>query len=528
MFFGENEIDRILECPCCNELFDEPRMLPCGHTFCKLCLLNLTSRVVGGNNSLECSTCTTVHEIPEKGFPVNRVLLNMLAVEPRQVYRSKAVETLNDYLDDICERQAKLNEIMDKPNETIEEQCDEIDEAVQESYEKIVEKINASHAAFKREIADFKAKCLSKSSLVIAQERASIEKELGKMTSFVADWREYLSEFTLDDNQVASATNSANKLRSELGAMQQRLKLHLNTYVELSFKENKSVQNSQDIFGRLNFERKLIGLVVADFSLKKKLHLQNLATASSTNVTQYSSFVHVMASQRKPSRFLVLYQIGRSVYLHWSDRETRINVWSDNGGYDLAASNVLYSHFDGDTFVYLKFAGKATLKLFNSELSNVKKLKTTAHTTFSRVTMNSTRIFATSGQDSIVVFDKNVIELDTHKWTHPIRCMSATNEHVFLLDSQDMISILKCADFLCVRTFAANLPSSPKQFCIHLSSLLIFYIRTQPDKLFAFDLHGTKFEETLTNRPTDSNISLVGESADRLVFFDTTSSIVYY
>lgn len=45
-----------LFCPLCHEMFNNPRLLPCLHTFCKRCLENL---VVPRSSSLSCPACRT-------------------------------------------------------------------------------------------------------------------------------------------------------------------------------------------------------------------------------------------------------------------------------------------------------------------------------------------------------------------------------------------------------------------------------------------------------------------------------------
>lgn len=45
-----------LFCPLCHEMFSNPRLLPCLHTFCKRCLENL---VVPRSSLLSCPACRT-------------------------------------------------------------------------------------------------------------------------------------------------------------------------------------------------------------------------------------------------------------------------------------------------------------------------------------------------------------------------------------------------------------------------------------------------------------------------------------
>ncbi|XP_035697397.1 mucin-5AC-like isoform X2 [Branchiostoma floridae] len=64
----EGEVDRSLEtnifdCSICLQIFTRPKVLPCGHTFCKNCLVTY----VNGDWSFKCPTCMTSVYLAKKG-----------------------------------------------------------------------------------------------------------------------------------------------------------------------------------------------------------------------------------------------------------------------------------------------------------------------------------------------------------------------------------------------------------------------------------------------------------------------------
>ncbi len=83
MFFEADTINSILRCQNCQKKFDEPRVLPCGTTICTLCI---------ENKSYTCQFCENTHLEPENGFPVNKLLSELLVQESKDVYRGKYVE----------------------------------------------------------------------------------------------------------------------------------------------------------------------------------------------------------------------------------------------------------------------------------------------------------------------------------------------------------------------------------------------------------------------------------------------------
>jgi len=72
-------VDEILICRQCMGQYDDPRTLPCGHTFCKKCLQQLCEQQ--SDNKLQCPECRVECQIPANsadGFPKNFMLQDLL------------------------------------------------------------------------------------------------------------------------------------------------------------------------------------------------------------------------------------------------------------------------------------------------------------------------------------------------------------------------------------------------------------------------------------------------------------------
>ena len=94
-------LKEILSCQICLEDFQEdgdliPRLLPCSHTLCQKCLIQL----LGGGRSLICPECRARHAAPkrEKSFPQNKYLLTVIKrresreEEPEEVRKSSVLK----------------------------------------------------------------------------------------------------------------------------------------------------------------------------------------------------------------------------------------------------------------------------------------------------------------------------------------------------------------------------------------------------------------------------------------------------
>ncbi|KAH7717389.1 leucine Rich Repeat family protein [Aphelenchoides avenae] len=77
---------KTLECPVCLDIFDEPKLLSCGHTICQKCVNNVvaTQRTAANagqeldGNSIKCPECGTETVIPPGGLKTNYCLVDLV------------------------------------------------------------------------------------------------------------------------------------------------------------------------------------------------------------------------------------------------------------------------------------------------------------------------------------------------------------------------------------------------------------------------------------------------------------------
>ena len=72
-----------LKCAICLELFQDPRILPCLHTFCRECIQHSLNK----NRSLKCPVCRAKHELNAEGarlLPVDEYALQELPLKKLQ------------------------------------------------------------------------------------------------------------------------------------------------------------------------------------------------------------------------------------------------------------------------------------------------------------------------------------------------------------------------------------------------------------------------------------------------------------
>ena len=71
----ERTISEETKCSICFDQFQEPKMLPCQHTFCLKCLENVAK--LNDCNTVDCPLCRKIYKVPARGG-VNRFKSNLL------------------------------------------------------------------------------------------------------------------------------------------------------------------------------------------------------------------------------------------------------------------------------------------------------------------------------------------------------------------------------------------------------------------------------------------------------------------
>ena len=138
MYFDLDKINNALICKYCEGKLDVPKNLPCGETICSICetLIHIQ------DNKFDCSVCKEKHEMPIKGLPIMKTLLEILSVKPNKVSRGNAFDSLQKLLDEIQKKHNFIQLGIKNSSDFVNEHCLNLRSNVQLATEEVILQVN--------------------------------------------------------------------------------------------------------------------------------------------------------------------------------------------------------------------------------------------------------------------------------------------------------------------------------------------------------------------------------------------------
>ena len=164
------QIDENLKCHQCENIYQNPKSLPCGESMCEFCIRELLNSLKNGQKEFECPLCQSSHAIPnDLQFPDNKSLMKLLNQQPKEIQiHSKIVKDFKASLEEnrikcIDLKSYLINNGIDK----VQEHCLNLRISVQLSAETRVKEIHELREHTILEIDKFENDCIKDLSKLI-------------------------------------------------------------------------------------------------------------------------------------------------------------------------------------------------------------------------------------------------------------------------------------------------------------------------------------------------------------------------
>ncbi len=251
MFFKESIVKNLLKCQRCKSNLDEyesvPKILPCGKTIC----FNCNHAIINKKNSsyFKCDLCLNDHLIPENGFSSNEFVLDLIKLQPTEVYRSQLCEKLKQNLVQMENLSNEYKYKMQNIEYFIREHCDEQRRLIQLNKELEKENIDENYIKRKKanddsliyesfidQIDDYEFE-LNNRKLKLTE---SDEMILDKVYTFILDNQTYLSEYQIDESIISQTYKDSIDFLSSLNTKLQNYRTNIfnNRLIKYNTEEN--------------------------------------------------------------------------------------------------------------------------------------------------------------------------------------------------------------------------------------------------------------------------------------------------
>ncbi len=180
MFYEIDQINEICFCKKCKNLFDVPKVLPCGNAICERCISHIQESfrswdVTKKKLLFDCPICGEGHNLPEYGeFKTDLTIVEILNKRPRDVWRGDRIDLLKRLLNENKELEKNIKTTLDQDdNKLVINRFKDIRndleisfkiqlECLNGAYSKILHQINSREKDFLNKIDIAKGKILPK------------------------------------------------------------------------------------------------------------------------------------------------------------------------------------------------------------------------------------------------------------------------------------------------------------------------------------------------------------------------------
>lgn len=248
MFYDKDNVDTHLKCENCKKRYDLPKVLTCGEVICEACLNNLKN--VCDANQIKCPYCNDVHTIPKNGFPMQKVILSLLKIQPLKKFRGILIEELHDTTGELTQRLNKLIALNESSNVKIKHRGDEIRKIIDYASNKKRNELKSLETKFHERLDLFEKEAIEQMNFLIKNFINENQEKFKR-------WNDLAQNDNFDNEKnLLEAIHSISDLIKEIDLQEESLK--------------KLVLKLEDIYFSVSTED-LIGSMIGELKIKNNI-----------------------------------------------------------------------------------------------------------------------------------------------------------------------------------------------------------------------------------------------------------------
>jgi hypothetical protein len=254
MFYRNEAENIIITCQLCSEIYNDPRLLPCGEAACHACIQKLAGE--NRERKFNCSFCNQRHQAPgNQGFTLIRPLAKVIQTRAEKNRQKPPVNMLTWNLPKLKYMSEKLKFDLDNGIEQAKEHCIGLKSQVQLAKELMMERLQQHYDNLISEIDTYEKQCISSFKSKKSKYYCNSDKLFAEMAMFDSDCSTYLKQFKLDDRKVEKAWLTSEDYLSMLCLEKKLLESAKFDDKVMKFKNNQNICDSS-LIGVLNCENR--------------------------------------------------------------------------------------------------------------------------------------------------------------------------------------------------------------------------------------------------------------------------------
>jgi tripartite motif-containing protein 2/3 len=455
MFYKQKDIKETITCQLCKEIFQDPRMLPCGETACNQCIQSLLK--LSDDNEFQCRLCEQTHKVVEKqDFPPNRIVFKLMQAKANDVSRNATIDEFKLKLAELKHNHDEFKHNLKTGVDRVREYCMKLRNQVHLEAEILIEDAHQFNEQLIAEIDKYEQECIDSFNNEITDYKSKIENTSVEIDHFYENKAEYLTEFIPDVKLVFDSITEVDTFLQKIKFEDKSLKRMVFDKKNIEFEKN---QNKPD--------RSVVGRLIY-----KALNFENL--------TELSFNDQLMRNCNEKKFNLLKLDNGNNVAFYL-DKKNKLNMslFNDNGKMisnmdnitnDYMLDNCKVVSFNKNFLFYLDFNKEFMSGTFNgveniagesyfSLITSDDKLNYLAHTPITSsikfLATNKTNVLVVNNDRLYFYYDSNLnIILNDSSFVNlkkqignSLVDLAMNDKHVFLLCNTEQLKIFEINTF---------------------------------------------------------------------------------
>jgi len=252
------EMDDIMECCICTEVFTDPRVLPCGHIFCLHCLQSYCKDKQPGDRK-PCPLCRREFFLPDNGIPgLPKNIYTLAALRKLVVSDTEKVTNFLEMSEEVLPR-------LEKEKNDVIKHIAGIEAEINTAADNLIAAIQRDRVKLLSEVGSIRLKQLKQLDTV----KQEVEQYMTALESF-----KIYSETWLSSETACDVTRSANSLHDRADEL---MKFDLIGHIDRSLPPADVTFTSSTLLNR--DDHNLVGTVTEEGKLKQMIESKTQITS---------------------------------------------------------------------------------------------------------------------------------------------------------------------------------------------------------------------------------------------------------